>query len=224
MKKRQKKIVEKEEITDNKKIISKIQETQIKWTIIVIVIVFILFLGTYYSIKLYQYNSSRFEYLGAKWEIGGTQEHPTYRATFPFLFSKTFGLYMNNDPRTNNVSIENISIKLYSTVVTAYDHDLELCQKASVAQINLVYFLTSGAGIKVVPAMFNETQSIERNVTFADCSSVVNKTVIMLKKSEYPSIEQDKNNTNCYIINVGNCDNEKAVEKFMLTIMKQLIS
>jgi hypothetical protein len=68
--------------------------------------------------------------------------------------------------------------------------------------------------------MFNKTQAIERNITFADCSSVANKTILVIKKSETPSIEQDKNNKDCYIINVGNCENFKATERFMLEIIK----
>ena len=130
---------------------------------------------------------------------------------------------MRNDPRKNNVSIENITFRFYPEIITSYDLDLERCREAALNQINLVYFF-SAVKIKIAAGMFNITQAKEKNITFVNCTSdsAINKTVIILRKSEFPSIERDKNNKDCYIINVGNCDNSLAMEKFMLAIMKQI--
>jgi hypothetical protein len=212
----------KKEVQEDKINAEDIHNKQLKWIIAIIIIVFVVFLGTYYGVKTYQYNAVRFDYLGAHWVIGGTETNPSYRASFKFGNNENFGLYMRNDPRKNNVSIgENITFKFYPNILTSYDKDLESCKEAVLNQINLVYFF-SGVNVKLTPAMFNRTQAEERNVTFATCNSAVSKTVIILRKSEMPSVEQDERNKDCYIINVGNCENSLAVEKFMLAIMKQL--
>ena len=80
-----KKELEAEEIIQEEKInTKKIQDKQLKWVIAIIIIVFVVFLGTYYGIKMYKYNAIRFNYLGASWVIVDSETSPAYRATFLF--------------------------------------------------------------------------------------------------------------------------------------------
>ena len=218
MTKKEKKEEISEEETQKKNKISK-QEKQVKWVIIITIIVILALIGTYWAIKWYTTEKSYFNYLGVRWDITNEGGKTSYRGEFSLPNVPSFGLYLTNDPRKNNVSIEVKDWGFYKKVITSYDTELEKCYNAVLAQVNLVYFLSGGLRREVIPGMFNETQAQERNITFADCFTAKNQTVIMIRKSEVPSVYQSPLSRDCYVINVGNCENLLATEKFMLGVI-----
>lgn len=195
------------------------EEKQIKWVIGIAIGVILLFIVCYFLFNWYSNRPVSVDYLGIKWYRQGEKDQYSYRGEFSLPYVSSFALFLRNDPRKNNVSLNIREWGFYKKVITSYDADLEKCYEGILAQINLVYFLSGGLKRDITPAMFNKTQAEERNITFADCSSARNQTVIILKKSEYPSIEQDPWNQDCYIINVGECQNLLATEKFILGII-----
>jgi hypothetical protein len=214
-KKRKKK---EELILDNRKNI-KIKERQIKWIIIFVIGVILLFIATYWVIKWHNYSNSYVDYIGVRWYKTGTKEFPSFRGEFNLPKIKNFGLYLKSDPRKNNVTLNVDNWGFYPKVLISYDSKSKECYGGILAQINLVYFISGGLKLTPGAAMFNKTEASEKNITFANCSSAINKTVILIQKSEVPSVEQDINNPDCYIINVGQCESLLATEKFMLGII-----
>lgn len=219
MAKRQKKIKEVEEdfLVEEKKTEAR-YEKQIKNVIIFSITIILLFLATYYGILIYKNYQNTFEYRGLEWHKEG-KELVLYKTEFKNLANSKTTIYFRGDPRENNLQFNIKNIGLNEELVVSFDEDFEKCEYAAIAHANLVYFLRAGLGISPTVAMFNKTQAEAKNLEFINCSGAINKTVMIFKKSDKASIDQDLNNKNCYIISVGDCENFKAVEKFMLEII-----
>jgi hypothetical protein len=190
------------------------QSHQLKWVLIVVAIAFIAFLGTYF----YFTTPSTFEYAGLKWEKIDYSGLKMYHSIFP-IFGNDFNMYLRNDPRENNIPV-NASFLIYPHVIIALEPDAGNCYGASLGQLTLGQFLGAAkpAVKKIDVAITDKATADAMNVLYADCKDAVGKTVILIQKSESPSIEQQGN---CYIVNVGECENTKAIEKFILAVVAQ---
>lgn len=211
-----------EEPLDDKKIkesLKKKRNRQMIWVFIAIIIVFVVVLGIYFYIKSFD----KFSYAGVKWQKmesnGMILYHSDISGTIngvPYIYS----LNLRNDPRTNNVSL-NASFKFFHNIIISNNPNLEDCRGAnSFGNLELSKLL-SFLGANVTGAISNKTYASEFNLSFANCTSEAGKTVILMQKSDVPSIVKD-NSSSCYIVNVGNCENIRAVEKMEVAIIVQM--
>ena len=112
----------------------------------------------------------------------------------------------------------NIEFKFWPKVVVSTEPEAARCKDAYKGNLDLSMFLNGALGLNMSGALANKTQAKESGLNFEDCTTASSgKTVIMIKKSESPSIKQE--NTNCYIIYVGDCENVRAVEGFIVSIL-----
>lgn len=189
------------------------QKRQLFWFFAVIVIAFAVFIGTYFLMQ----STNKFSYAGVRWEKIKYSNLDLYHANFP-LFNNNFNFYLRNDPRTNNISVENVTFRIYPDVMVSIEPEASACYGAIIGQTQLGQFL-GYANRKVISGISEESVAKEMGVPFANCSSAINRTVILTQMSDSPSIKQEGN---CYTINVGNCENIATTERFLTAIIAQM--
>lgn len=201
---------------------------QLQWFFGIIIVVFVGFLLIYFWVVPAM---KSFNYAGTTWSKQDYGGITLYHTDVPLDSQNFYSLNCRNDPRTNNVSVEDVVFGFYNNITLSNDPNTEECKGYnSFANMELSKFLTA-SGFSVIGAISDEKVANEYNVTFADCSSAVSKTpisegrtvIIMQKNESAPYIKQGSN-PNCYIINVGECENIKAEEKFvteLVSIMAQ---
>lgn len=179
-----------------------------------IIIIFVIVFGAFWLIK----SQDKFTYDGAKWEKIKYGQLYVYHTSFP-LYNVTYNMYLRNDPRRNNVSIDDMNITFYKKVITAFSPEAAQCLGLGVPQTELGQFL-GWAQRNVTGAFADIDYAKKMNASFADCSSAKGETTVLLfQKSETPSIKKDKN---CYILSVGNCENLMTTERFLIQIAGQM--
>jgi hypothetical protein len=190
---------------------------QAQWVFWGVIIVFAVFIISYFWVGP---ALRSFHYAGQRWtksDMGGI----TIYHTDVQIYSTLYPLNVRNDPRTNNISV-NMPFDFYHEAIITNDPALESCKGInSFANLELSKFL-SNFYINVSGAIADKAYAGMFNVSFADCSFAVNKTVILMQKSDIPSILQDKNYPNCYIVNVGNCENIKTTERFIVAAVADM--
>jgi hypothetical protein len=198
------------------------QDRQLFWVLIIIVVVIASFLATYFYIQ----SLKKFEFAGIIWVKEDHNGLIIYHSRFPIIHNgilrSYYNLYARNDPRENNISV-NAFYEFYPEVIISNTPEAAECSGAARITGDLSMFLNAIPPIlKVSGAVSDKEKADELNLAFANCSSAVNKTVILIQKSETPSIERGLVNRNCYMINIGNCENTAAVERFIIGFIAQL--
>ncbi|MDO8516498.1 MAG: hypothetical protein Q7S33_00070 [Nanoarchaeota archaeon] len=191
------------------------ENKQIIWVIGISLLVILSFLGAYF----YAQSLNKFEFAGIKWEKTKLGDLELYHGRFFVGEDQYYNFYLRNDPRQNEIPINATLNSLYTTTIVSADPAVISCYGASMGQIELSKFLNAVGVSNIQPAVTNLSAAKELNVSYADCSNAINKTVILIKKTETPSIGQD--GKNCYVINVGNCENLKTIERFEVAIIAQ---
>ncbi len=194
---------------------NKKQNKQAIGVILFVAVLFAIFLGAYFYVK----SLDKFEYAGVNWEKIDNSGMKLYHARFPIGTNGSvfYNLYLRNDPRKNNVSVSVNNYFFFNNVSIAIDDGAGSCYGAAIGNSILGQFL-GAFNLNIDGAFANETMAKQFNASFANCSSAINKTVILIQKSNETSIIQDVN-PNCYIVNVGNCENTKTVEKLIVDII-----
>jgi len=206
------------------------QEGQLRWVLIFIGIIIIAFLGTYFYVQ----SLNNFEYLGIDWHKIKEGKLELFYARFRFTPSDPrYHVYFRTDPRENEIPVIDGSkgyqmisnavpyLDFQYNVYISSDVNLGECGgKAAVANQNLRNFFAAQSK-HVRGAINNETFAKEKAIPFANCTNLPKDTVVILTKSDgEPYIE--KRNANCYVLHVGDCENIKTVEAFILAYIKQL--
>ena len=185
------------------------KDKEILWVLIIAGIILISFLAGYFYVE----SLKRFEFGGVNFEKIKDGSLVFYHGRFPIIYlgvpQNYYNLYLRNDPRENNILINIDKFKFDKKVIISTEPGVEVCGGDGVIAIaNLAMFLSAFPFIEDVEgAVSYEETAKELNLSFANCSSAINQTVILVQKSETPSITQDKQNKACYKINIGDCEN-----------------
>jgi hypothetical protein len=196
------------------------EENQLKWIIGVIIFVFILVFGVYF----YSQSLRAFSYIGVDWEIEKYEDLTVYHGRFPAFYNSniTYNLFLRNDPRTNNVPVDgNLSYFKYGGIL-AFTPEIDECRgELPRVTVDLASFLKSAIGLRSVEpgtTDFNVFKQTDR--TFADCT-LYNRGVVIIQKGDESSIVQSPQNPYCYTITVKDCEDNLAIEKFIIETIKQ---
>lgn len=126
-----------------------------------------------------------------------------------------YNLYLRNDPRTNNVSVEGkVSFEKPYVYVTFDSSYPSYCSDSTQSAVDLGLFLTQNQ-ITVFNGLMNETEARESGQKHYSCDSLSNSVeVIELKGGNETKVVV---NGNCHEIIVGpDCRIQEAEEKFKL--------
>jgi len=175
-------------------------------------------IGAILVVSLYPRFTSSFDYVGLKFLKTKFGEIPIYHAQVP-LSSVTgdvvaqYPLNLRNDPR----KLENIpivgQIKLMPKVIITADKNI-MCPEEVIAGAELSGFITMG-GMNQINVSIGTTNKSEagKDLVYADCNSQ-KYSVISFELSNKTQIIQEK--TNCYKIQVNNCEIVKVAERFII--------
>lgn len=197
------------------------QDKQTLWVVVSILVLIGVFVGGY----LYFQSLNSFEYLGIQWDI---QKYPgltLYHSRFPIIYMgelvANYNIFLRNDPRKNEIPLKT-EFQFDNQVVISFQPESIECDDTTRVSTDLVGILNAFPFItNVSGGVSNESVADELGLDFVDCSTK-DKTVILIQRSDSAEIIQDNENPNCYIINIGECEETLAVERFMLGIIKQL--
>ncbi|MFZ5954976.1 MAG: hypothetical protein ACOYT4_00995 [Nanoarchaeota archaeon] len=180
--------------------------------IIILILIAVIIIGT----ATYALSNKKFKYAGFEWEKVDYNGLKFYHSTL-----NDYNLYLRNDPRENDIPLD-ANFKFHRNVIVSMDKDAGECKEAVMANTVLGSFLgPMNLGLNAQGALNDETAAQELGFPFANCSNAVdNTTVILMHKSEIPGIFEDKNK-DCIILNVGDCQNIKTVERFIVGVLSQ---
>ena len=198
------------------------ENRQLIWFFVVVALVFVSFLGTYFYVQ----NLKTFNFAGAEWAREDYNGLELYHGRFPIIYKNEFvanyNSYLRNDPRENNVPAE-IEVRFYPEIIISNSPNAAECSGAGRITGDLGMLLGALPWVtNVTGAVRDKGVASELNLEQADCSLAKDKTVIIIQKSEFPEVIQDKFNQKCYIIKVGECENVLAVERFIIEIINQM--
>ena len=200
-----------------KKAVRKSEDRQLAWFVGVIIVVFVVTLGTYSWFE----GMKSFEFGGVDWVYEENVDY--YHGRFMNLLGKKFfyNLYLKNDPRENDVPTEGVFDKFKYGLIVSTSPEFDLCRgDASRVMRDLGAFMIDGLGTESPKAGSTDedvANSSER--LFATCDSIENRTILIIERGDN-FVVQDGENVNCYVISVEDCDDASAVEKFMLKVIK----
>ena len=197
------------------------EDKQLIWFFAIIAIIFIGFLGAYFYVQ----SLKKFEYAGISFKEEKYGNLKFYHGVFPIIYDGVlygyYNLYLRNDPRKNNISI-NTKFSFNKKIIFSLEPAAGNCYEASLAQVELGKFLRIFPWVREVEGAVNDEEIAKAmNLSYATCEHAnENQTIIIVRKSDYPSIGKEKEN--CYYINVGNCENVKAAERFIIGVIAQI--
>ena len=178
---------------------------------------FILFLVLLFFVSSYLIKMTyNFDYQGISFTKEKFGELKVYHHYYYFkdgygeLFQ--YNLYLRNDPRENNVSVDGKIVypSQKDFIYISIGDRVEECPDSSLAIAQLSSFITDNQ-MFLKTGLANENKAEESNVPHVSCDKYPDDFVISLMKGDETSITK-KNK--CYEIEIANCDILKAVEKF----------
>jgi len=195
-------------------------ESQLKWILAILGIV----IAIIAAILIADMGSSKFEYLGVKFEKIKQGNIIEYNAKFPLIDnSGKVTAYMqftfSEDPRKlRNIEI-NGTIKLKKNVAFSATKEIIMgkCDDSILAPSRLNSFL-AGAGLNIndYTVVVNKTEAEERNLTYSECSNSDEKySVVLFEKGDSDRIIKDGN---CYRLKIANCNFLNVTERFMMGV------
>jgi len=221
-----KELAKKEESTEeekNKSAVKK-EEKQLIWFLVIVALILGSFLGGYFYIQ----SLNKFEYAGIQFEKTREGDLLFYHGRFPLtkngVIQNYYNIYLRNDPRENEIPIEADLRKINSinNITFSLEPDAGECYGAIIAQTEIGKFFGAPKRFNITSAVNDKETAKTLNLTYAGCENAnKNQTVIIIKKSETPSIKQG-DNSYCYLINVGECENIKTIERFIMGFLAQL--
>ena len=129
-----------------------------------------------------------------------------------------YNLYLQHDPRTNNVTFigNPVTLSKKAVFVSLDDSYPETCRDNLASIVDLGLFLTENQ-FTVVSALTNETRADEEDKQHVTCERRPDSEVIELKAGNETQIVV---NGNCHEIIVGpDCQVRQAVEKFKIQVI-----
>jgi len=198
-------------------------ETQFFWLVGIIIVII---LGFVFVPILYHQIFEKFEYGGVKFEKIKEGQLTFYHGQFPIVykgnFSAVYNVYFRNDPRKNKIPI-NITLGISKKITVSLNNDAHLCEDMILGQSELGKFFGSFPFVKnVSTGIYSASVAKELDMPQITCENAsIDSTVIVIQKSETPSIEMG-NRENCYILNIGKCEYLETVERFVVGAMAQV--
>ena len=199
-----------------KKSVIEHEERQLVWFFVIVGIVFAIVLVSYFGAE----SVKAFEFGGVDWRVEEYAEPLgiIYHGQFMALngANMEFNIFLRNDPRTNDVFTEGNFIDFNYGGIISWSDEIEACRgEVSRAMADVGAFIITGIGVgKLETATTNPEVSDISDRKYVDCSSDLNKTVVVVQKGE-SSVIQDSDNSHCYVINVADCNDVAPMEKFI---------
>ena len=204
---------------DIKSLIKNKDDLQLLWILVGIIIVIVVFICVWY----YAQSLNKFNYVGVDWVKSKEGDSIFYKTRFHAFYNTNsfYNLMFRNDPRKNEIPI-NIDFEFWKNVIiTTEDGATDCGVDGVIANANLAMFLGQALDLKIDAAFTNKTLAEMYNISQADCSDAIDKTVVVLQKSDVPSIVVSSKYDYCYLINVGDCESILAVEKFIIGMIAE---
>lgn len=192
------------------------ENRQLFWFFVVVGVVFAMFLVPYFLNE----GAKDFDYGNIEWKVEEYAE-PTgiiYHGQFPALNNENlvFNVFLRNDPRTNDIFTEGDFSDFKLDGVVSWSDEIEACRgEVSRAMVDLGSFLVTGVGVgKIEAATTNPEVFNDSARKYVDCSSNLDKTVVVVQRGS-SSVIQDAENPYCYVVSVADCDDVAPIEKFI---------
>ena len=217
--------VENGEISEEKvpKKIAERENRPLLWFFIIVGVIIASVLISYFYVQ----SSKTFDLAGAEWIKEKYPDFEIYHGRFPVYWGDqlvhNYNIFLRNDPRKNDIPAD-IDVSLYPNVIVTQSPEVWECEKSILVSDLLGKTKTMLPMVigNLTGATTDRELAEERGLPFADCSSESGKTVILVQMAEESSVMTDPNNPDCYIINIGKCEeNLKAAEKFMIEVVSQ---
>jgi hypothetical protein len=200
-----------EEKKDSKKID---YSKQTKQVVLIMIVALIAMAITYFMVqgdKTAKYHDLVF----SKEESGGIVEYKTLLGYAVGGESRPLTLQLRTDPEKLEKIPADADIKLLKNTLVSLAPEIVNCSNIYPTLIDLSMTLTTfGTTPKI--ATTDRDLAIEKNVTLADCRSSLNQTVIILQRGNQTQVVQEFFFTNCYYIEVNNCEIREGYERFLL--------
>ena len=199
------------------------QQKELYWVLgvmIVLILVFLLSNSVFKSMQTFSYQGLSF----AKEKFG---EIPVYHYYYIFKTPSSltgqvtsefikYNLFLRVDPRENNVSVDGeiYLVQGVQTYVSVNPTNLTQCENSSIAIANLASFIN---GLVVAPAKSAspiEEIANQSNVPYVTCENYLSEPRILIQAGEQSLIK--KENTNCYVLTVANCEILEVTEKLIV--------
>ncbi|MEK6855455.1 MAG: hypothetical protein AABX73_04500 [Nanoarchaeota archaeon] len=193
----------------------KIKNKELYWVLGIMLAIVVVFLASY---SIFQ-SLHRFDYEGLTFtkERFGDKVLYHYYYYFPDTTGEVvkYNLYLRNDPRTNNATIER-EIFLESertTYLSINATELAKCPYSSVAISSIASFLSANM-IPIRSATSEKELALENNLTYADCETHQDDLVLILRAGDKTEIERET--PTCFFLTASNCEITQVVEKFQV--------
>ncbi len=179
----------------------------------ILVVVFVLSTAYFKSLNYFEYNGLTF----AKTRVG---EIPLFHHIY-YIKSQAgkliqYNLYLRNDPRYNNVSIEGIPSRLLSPGAVVYlsvnSDGLQECRYGSLAVATISSFMSDNQ-MKVIAGNLDFWEAGLRKDKWVTCENQPGNRVVELLKGNETRVSIKGN---CYKIEVADCQILEAVEKLVV--------
>lgn len=217
MKKTKKQINEEEKL---KKEREENNERQAKYAIIIMGVLIIAFIGSFYGVRFLIEQANQFEYMGIKFvkdtKLGGFWGIFPIKDIYGKIVSDVKVKFWENP---KNLARINITDKIVLTSKAGFDletiNSQGECEDAQIAGQTLLLFMTHQNLFGITPfrVTINKTIAQELQIQYIDCS-ITERSIIVLEKGNESIIKKEGN---CYIIQAGNnCEILNATERFIL--------
>ncbi|MDP1728981.1 MAG: hypothetical protein Q8L27_02135 [archaeon] len=180
------------------------------------------------GLLVYKYNTS-FTFNGVDFEKRYYGELLFYTAKIPV--EDYYGniieyrlLDFRNDPRKLDKMVEipeDLQITFRDDYMTylSFLEDTLKCENNGLASANFAIFLRDVIKVEYKPALANETEAIQKNLTHVTCENSPFNTVIYIHQGDETKIT--KRIASCYDVEFKNCEILEALERFELKILEQ---
>ena len=195
--------------------ILKEENKQLFWIILIIVLVFASFIGSY----VYVQKSKVFEYGNASWAIEDYKDLRIYHGVFG-VFTRPdlkYNIFLRVDPRENNVSVDGTLDRFTYNAIVSYTPAVNECLgELPRVVFDLNSLLLGGVGMRNVEMGTTDyDMAREKKILRADCSTAIDDVTVIIIDRGDKGIFQNPENPYCYSIQVRDCGDLARVEKFM---------
>lgn len=190
---------------------------------LLVILAFVAFLIVLFiAASLFFRAQNRFTYEGLLFTKESYGELPVFH--YYYYFKNTAGqlvqynLYLQHDPRTNNVTVigDPVVLTKKAVYVSLDDSYPENCRENLAGLVDLGLFLNENQ-FTVISSLTNKTRAKEEDKQYITCERKPDAEVVELKAGNETAIVVDGN---CHEILIGpDCQIRPAIEKFKLQII-----
>lgn len=203
-----------EKIIEEDKAKDKTFTKQIYWTFGTMAFLVVVFLIAYSFFA----GASKIEYNGLTFTKEKFGEIPVFHHYYYITPEIKYNLYIRGDPRKNNVAFTGNAVsnpieffKEDPIYISLSPEGLVGCEYSAVGISSLASFLVDNQ-LVVKSATTDREQAKLNSVEYATCEDNPGGVVIILKGGNETRIIHER--TNCYVIEIANCEVLPAIEKF----------